>query len=329
MSRRAGLRPAPGLPLGPARAVRRAGARASRRHRRPVRRHAGRPDARRSSSERWPAAADAPGYPPTVGHPGDPGRPAWTGWRGASASSASTTDAVLPTIGSKELVAVAADASSVSAPATCVVHPSSPTRPTTSARGWPAPRRVATDVDSPPLGPRRARAGLAQLPVQPDRPGAAAPSICARSSPGPRARTPCSSPTSATSSSAGTPQPVSVLHPDVCGGSLEGILAVHSLSKRSNLAGYRGGFVAGDPRRRRRAARGAQARRPDGARAGPERAMVAALERRRARRRAARALRRPAAPPCARRWRRPASASTTPRQASTCGPPATSRAGTP
>ena len=40
--------------------------------------------------------------------------------------------------------------------------------------------------------------------------------------------------------------PLSVLHPDVCGGSHEGILAVHSLSKRSNLAGYRCGFVAGD-----------------------------------------------------------------------------------
>jgi succinyldiaminopimelate transaminase len=43
-------------------------------------------------------------------------------------------------------------------------------------------------------------------------------------------------------------EPVSVLHPDVCGGSPEGILAVHSLSKRSNLAGYRCAFVAGDPR---------------------------------------------------------------------------------
>lgn len=41
-------------------------------------------------------------------------------------------------------------------------------------------------------------------------------------------------------------QPVSVLHPDVCGGSHDGLLAVHSLSKRSNLAGYRAGFVAGD-----------------------------------------------------------------------------------
>ena len=42
-------------------------------------------------------------------------------------------------------------------------------------------------------------------------------------------------------------EPVSVLHPDVCGGSFEGLLAVHSVSKRSNLAGYRAGFVTGDP----------------------------------------------------------------------------------
>jgi succinyldiaminopimelate transaminase len=40
---------------------------------------------------------------------------------------------------------------------------------------------------------------------------------------------------------------VSVLHPAVCGDTHEGVLAVHSLSKRSNLAGYRAGFVAGDP----------------------------------------------------------------------------------
>ncbi len=41
--------------------------------------------------------------------------------------------------------------------------------------------------------------------------------------------------------------PVSILHPSVCGRSHDGLLAVHSLSKRSNLAGYRAGFVTGDP----------------------------------------------------------------------------------
>ena len=41
-------------------------------------------------------------------------------------------------------------------------------------------------------------------------------------------------------------EPVSVLDPAVCGGSYEGIVAVHSLSKRSNLAGYRAAFCVGD-----------------------------------------------------------------------------------
>lgn len=40
----------------------------------------------------------------------------------------------------------------------------------------------------------------------------------------------------------------SVLDPAVCDGDLTGLLAVHSVSKRSNAAGYRAGFVAGDPR---------------------------------------------------------------------------------
>ena len=41
--------------------------------------------------------------------------------------------------------------------------------------------------------------------------------------------------------------PVSILHPEVCGGNHSGLLAVHSLSKRSNMAGYRAGFISGDP----------------------------------------------------------------------------------
>ncbi|MCZ3385516.1 MAG: succinyldiaminopimelate transaminase, partial [Actinomycetia bacterium] len=41
-------------------------------------------------------------------------------------------------------------------------------------------------------------------------------------------------------------RPVSVLHPNVCDGVHDGVLALHSLSKRSNLAGYRAGFIAGD-----------------------------------------------------------------------------------
>ena len=39
----------------------------------------------------------------------------------------------------------------------------------------------------------------------------------------------------------------SVLDPDVTGGDVRGILSVYSLSKQSNLAGYRAAFLAGDP----------------------------------------------------------------------------------
>ncbi len=41
-------------------------------------------------------------------------------------------------------------------------------------------------------------------------------------------------------------EPVSALHPDLCGGEHTNLLVLHSTSKRSNLAGYRAGFIAGD-----------------------------------------------------------------------------------
>ena len=40
---------------------------------------------------------------------------------------------------------------------------------------------------------------------------------------------------------------VSVLHESVSGGDVTGLLAVHSLSKSSNMAGYRAAYVTGDP----------------------------------------------------------------------------------
>jgi succinyldiaminopimelate transaminase len=42
-------------------------------------------------------------------------------------------------------------------------------------------------------------------------------------------------------------RPVSVLDDEVTGGDYTGVVAVHSLSKRSNLAGYRAGYLGGDP----------------------------------------------------------------------------------
>ncbi|MGY5885853.1 succinyldiaminopimelate transaminase [Modestobacter lacusdianchii] len=42
-------------------------------------------------------------------------------------------------------------------------------------------------------------------------------------------------------------QPRSLLHPDVAGTDHAGLLAVHSLSKQSTAAGYRAGLLSGDP----------------------------------------------------------------------------------
>jgi succinyldiaminopimelate transaminase len=40
---------------------------------------------------------------------------------------------------------------------------------------------------------------------------------------------------------------VCALHPSVTGGEPQGVIVVHSLSKIANLAGYRAGYIAGDP----------------------------------------------------------------------------------
>ncbi|MDO5513102.1 succinyldiaminopimelate transaminase [Corynebacterium sp.] len=45
----------------------------------------------------------------------------------------------------------------------------------------------------------------------------------------------------------GEEEPVSILDPRVCDGDHTGLIAIHSLSKTSNLASYRAGFFAGDP----------------------------------------------------------------------------------
>lgn len=42
-------------------------------------------------------------------------------------------------------------------------------------------------------------------------------------------------------------RPVSILDPEVCGGDFTNLIAVHSLSKTSNMASYRAGWLAGDP----------------------------------------------------------------------------------
>ena len=230
--------------MGPAHGARRPRARAPGRHRRPVGRHAGRPDARGRAAGAARRPPTRPGYPTTIGL--EATRQAAIDWLGRRLGVTGLgLDAVLPVIGSKELIA--------SMPVHLGLGAGRPDRLPRAglpdvrggrgAGGSPRGRdRLADRARS-----RGAAAAVAQL-ARPTRPAGCCPSsTCARSSTGAASAARSWSPTSATSSARGTTTPVSVLHPDVCGGSHEGILAVHSLSKRSNLAGYRCAFVAGDP----------------------------------------------------------------------------------
>ena len=120
-----------------------------------------------------------------------------------------------------------------------------PIRPTRWARPLVGRRGVATDSLTA-VGPRDPRwCGSTRRPTRPG--GCCRPTTCARWSTGAASAGALLVSDECYLECAWEAEPVSVLHPDICGGSLEGILAVHSLSKRSNLAGYRGAFVAGDP----------------------------------------------------------------------------------
>ena len=191
------------------------------------------------------AASDAPGYPLTAGTAAL--RAAIAGLDGPGAAAPTgRASGVLPTIGSKELVAWLptllglGPGDTVVIPAVCY--------PTYEVGARLAGATVVADRLADRRSARTAGAADLDQLARPTRPGGCCrPSTCARWSTGPASAARSWPATSATCRSAGTTTPVSVLSPDVCGGDYDGLLAVHSLSKRSNLAGYRAGFVAGDP----------------------------------------------------------------------------------
>jgi succinyldiaminopimelate transaminase len=189
-------------------------------------------------------AADSPGYPTTVGLPET--RQACVDWLGRRFGVTGLgLDGVLPVIGSKELIASLPTHLGVG-PGDLVVQPRL-AYPTYEVGAVLAGARVLAADSLTAIGPERPRILWLNSPSNPT--GKVLPvdhlrkvvDWC-------RERgvllisDECYIELAWTSE-----KPVSVLHPDVCGGSHEGLLAVHSLSKRSNLAGYRCAFVAGDP----------------------------------------------------------------------------------
>jgi len=190
------------------------------------------------------AASDAPGYPRTAGTPAL--RAAAAGWlRRVHGVTGLADEAVLPTIGSKELVALLpmllriGPGDRVMLPA--VSYPTyevgvrlvgaQPIRADSTLAAGPAPVRLVW-LNSPanPSGRVLPPDHLRKVVDWARERGAVVASDECYLDFGWEA------------------EPVSVLHPSVSGGDHTGVLAVHSLSKRSNLAGYRAGFVAGDPR---------------------------------------------------------------------------------
>ncbi|GAB1643023.1 succinyldiaminopimelate transaminase [Krasilnikovia sp. MM14-A1259] len=188
------------------------------------------------------ANADLPGYPLTAGTPAL--RAAIAAWT-AAVCGASGELGVLPTIGSKELVAWLPTLLGVR-PGDTVVIPSvcyptyevgvrlagaTAVRTDSLTALGPDPRVRLVWINSPsnPTGRVLPAAHLRKVVAWARERGAVVVSDECYVSLGWDA------------------VPVSVLSDEVCGGDYTGVLSVHSLSKRSNLAGYRAGFVAGDP----------------------------------------------------------------------------------
>jgi succinyldiaminopimelate transaminase len=187
------------------------------------------------------AAADAPGYPMTIGTPAL--REALVSWVGSRLGASVAPAQVVPSIGSKELVSLL--------PSLLGLPPGSEVLiPALAYPTYDVGARLAGCVPVPvedPTAHDPARVGLVWLnsPSNPTGEVWSAPRLravveWAREHDVLVASDECYL------ELGWTAEPVSVLHPSVSGGSTDGVLAVHSLSKRSNLAGYRAGFAAGD-----------------------------------------------------------------------------------
>ncbi len=188
------------------------------------------------------AAADSPGYPPT--HGTHRRREAAAGWLARRHGVTTDPAAVLPVIGSKELIAGLPTLLGCG-PGDVVVHPelAYPTYDIGARLAGAEP--VAADGLAG-LGPQRVALVWVNSPANPT--GRVLPIAHLRKMVDwARERGAVVAADECYLDLGWDAEPVSVLHPDVCGPSQQGLLGVYSLSKRSNLAGYRAGFVTGDP----------------------------------------------------------------------------------
>ncbi|WP_192772076.1 succinyldiaminopimelate transaminase [Plantactinospora soyae] len=189
------------------------------------------------------AASDAPGYPLTAGSPAL--RAALTSWVARDCGADPDLVGVLPTIGSKELVAWLPTLLGVG-PGDVVVIPRV-CYPTYEVGARLAGAEVVRADSLTAVGPDpRVRLVWVNSPSNPT--GQVLPPAHLRKTVDwARERGVVVASDECYLTLGWEETPTSVLSPAVADGDYSNLIAVHSLSKRSNLAGYRAGFVAGDP----------------------------------------------------------------------------------
>jgi succinyldiaminopimelate transaminase len=188
------------------------------------------------------AGADSPGYPATYGTAAL--REAAAGWLARDHGVTVSPDAVLPVIGTKELVAWLPTLLGCG-PGDAVIHPelAYPTYDVGARLAGARPVRAGE-----PAGGDDEHVRLVWLNSPANPTGEVLPAGTLRDAvAAARERGAVLASDECYIGLGWDAQPLSVLHPSVSGASHDGLLAVHSLSKRSNLAGYRAGFVTGDP----------------------------------------------------------------------------------
>ena len=188
------------------------------------------------------AAADAPGYPATQGT--ERLREAAAGWLARRHGVQADPAGVLPLIGSKEFIA-SLPAVLGCGPGDTVVYPEL-AYPTYAIGALLAGATAVAADGLSAVGPRRVALIWVNSPANPT--GRVLPAAHLRTMVDwARERGAVIAADECYLDLGWEAEPASILRPEVCGGSAQGVLAVHSLSKRSNMAGYRAGFVTGDP----------------------------------------------------------------------------------
>jgi succinyldiaminopimelate transaminase len=188
------------------------------------------------------AADNSPGYPQTAGTSAV--REAAAGWLARRHGVSVDPAAVLPVIGTKELIAWLPTLLGCG-PGDVVAYPALAYPTYDAGARLAGARPVATD-GLVALGPESVRLAWLNSPSNPT--GQVLPAEHLRKVVGwARERGVVVASDECYIELGWETTPLSILHPDACEGSHDGLLAVHSLSKRSNLAGYRAGFVTADP----------------------------------------------------------------------------------